>query len=180
MGEENAAVSVVEPPWAAAGSLLMKKLEGPSLSRAFAVGLQSGPPLGPHNPNDQIVPERRPQMARPGLTLRRRVVALGLAFAAVLATTWGLGPSWAGQDPEDDQDEALNKQVNQPVPEGPRASFKKTTLPKEWVRSFRWRSIGPAGMGGRITAISVFEADPNVYWVASAGGGLTSRSRNLG
>ena len=35
------------------------------------------------------------------------------------------------------------------------------TLPDSWVKAFHWRNIGPANMSGRITAISVFEADPS-------------------
>ena len=42
----------------------------------------------------------------------------------------------------------------------------------------RWRSIGPANMGGRIVAISVFEADPCTWWVATAGGGLLKTMNN--
>jgi photosystem II stability/assembly factor-like uncharacterized protein len=45
-------------------------------------------------------------------------------------------------------------------------------IPQSWVSALAWRPIGPATMGGRITAISVFEADPTTYWVASASGGL--------
>ena len=52
------------------------------------------------------------------------------------------------------------------------------TLPDSWTKAFTWRSIGPANMGGRITAISVFEADPSTYWVATASGGLVKTSNN--
>src|SRR5437773_11829124 len=45
-------------------------------------------------------------------------------------------------------------------------------IPDDWVKALHWRSVGPAAMGGRITAISVFEADPSTYWVATASGGL--------
>ena len=38
-------------------------------------------------------------------------------------------------------------------------------IPDDWVKTLHWRCIGPASMGGRITAISVFEADPTTYWV---------------
>src|SRR4051812_23469359 len=51
-------------------------------------------------------------------------------------------------------------------------------LPADWVKALKWRSIGPAGMGGRITAISVFEADPSTYWVATASGGLLKTENN--
>src|SRR5213078_4741091 len=36
----------------------------------------------------------------------------------------------------------------------------------------------PATMGGRITAISVYEADPSTYWVATASGGLLKTINN--
>ncbi len=52
------------------------------------------------------------------------------------------------------------------------------TLPDSWTKAFTWRCIGPANMGGRITAISVFEADPSTYWVATASGGLVKTSNN--
>lgn len=53
------------------------------------------------------------------------------------------------------------------------------SLPEEWTKQFKWRSIGPANMSGRITAISVYEADPSTYWVASASGGLI-KTENCG
>jgi photosystem II stability/assembly factor-like uncharacterized protein len=45
-------------------------------------------------------------------------------------------------------------------------------LPEAWVKQLNWRPIGPATMGGRITALAVYEADPCTYWVATASGGL--------
>ena len=51
-------------------------------------------------------------------------------------------------------------------------------LPQDWVKSLHWRCIGPASMGGRITAFSVYEADPTTYWVATASGGLLKTSNN--
>jgi S1-C subfamily serine protease/photosystem II stability/assembly factor-like uncharacterized protein len=51
-------------------------------------------------------------------------------------------------------------------------------IPADWVKALTWRSIGPAAMGGRITAISVFEADPCVYWIATASGGLLKTVNN--
>ena len=52
------------------------------------------------------------------------------------------------------------------------------TMPDDWTKAFTWRSIGPANMGGRITAISVYEADPTTYWVATASGGLLKTTNN--
>lgn len=57
----------------------------------------------------------------------------------------------------------------------PAAAAKKTitpTLPPKWVDTFRWRCIGPVNMGGRITALAVYEKDPCVWWAATASGGL--------
>ena len=52
------------------------------------------------------------------------------------------------------------------------------TIPDDWIKSLNWRCIGPANMGGRITALSVFEADPSTYWVATASGGLVKTINN--
>jgi photosystem II stability/assembly factor-like uncharacterized protein len=52
------------------------------------------------------------------------------------------------------------------------------TLPADWVKAFTWRSIGPANMSGRITAIAVCETDPSTYWVATASGGLLKTTNN--
>lgn len=51
-------------------------------------------------------------------------------------------------------------------------------LPESWVSQFQWRSVGPATMGGRITSLAVFEADPTTYWVATASGGLLKTINN--
>ncbi len=51
-------------------------------------------------------------------------------------------------------------------------------LGSEWTRNLTWRSIGPANMAGRIVAISVFEADPSTYWIATASGGLLKTVNN--
>jgi photosystem II stability/assembly factor-like uncharacterized protein len=51
-------------------------------------------------------------------------------------------------------------------------------LPASWVKGLQWRCIGPAAMGGRIVALSVFEADPTTYWVATASGGLLRTINN--
>lgn len=51
-------------------------------------------------------------------------------------------------------------------------------LPPSWVSALKWRCIGPCTMGGRITAISVFEKDPSLYWVATASGGLLKTQNN--
>ena len=53
-----------------------------------------------------------------------------------------------------------------------KAQNAKPTLPDSWIKSFKWRSIGPAVMGGRITDVAVYEADPTIFWVSSASGGL--------
>ena len=51
-------------------------------------------------------------------------------------------------------------------------------IPAEWSKQMSWRSIGPASMGGRIVDVAVFEADPCVYWVATASGGLLKTENN--
>src|SRR5207248_2070354 len=52
------------------------------------------------------------------------------------------------------------------------------TIPDSWAKALQWRCIGPANMGGRIVAMSVFENDPCCYWIATASGGLLKTSNN--
>ncbi|MEW6747327.1 MAG: PDZ domain-containing protein [Planctomycetota bacterium] len=52
------------------------------------------------------------------------------------------------------------------------------TLDPAWVNQFAWRCVGPAVMGGRISAISVYEKDPSIYYVATASGGLLKTINN--
>ncbi len=51
-------------------------------------------------------------------------------------------------------------------------------LPAEWLKTMTWRNIGPATMGGRVIALSVYEADPSTWWVATASGGLLKTTNN--
>src|SRR4051812_38472172 len=37
-------------------------------------------------------------------------------------------------------------------------------IPAAWINKFQWRGIGPATMGGRVTAIAVYEADSTTFW----------------
>ena len=57
-------------------------------------------------------------------------------------------------------------------------SPRRCKLPAEWVDAFHWRCIGPAVMGGRITALAVYEQDPTIWWVATASGGLLKTTNN--
>jgi photosystem II stability/assembly factor-like uncharacterized protein len=60
-------------------------------------------------------------------------------------------------------------------PEASRAPLK---IEASWTDAFEWRCIGPANMGGRITDIAVYEADPTTYYVATASGGLLKTTNN--
>jgi S1-C subfamily serine protease/photosystem II stability/assembly factor-like uncharacterized protein len=84
-----------------------------------------------------------------------RTAVFSLAASAILAPAQEEGPA---SKPESTPSEAV--------------------MPAEWVKALKWRSIGPAGMGGRITAISVYEADPSTWWVATASGGLVKTTNN--
>lgn len=51
-------------------------------------------------------------------------------------------------------------------------------LSDEWLKALNWRSLGPANMGGRIVALSVYEKDPSLFYVATASGGLLKTVNN--
>ena len=46
------------------------------------------------------------------------------------------------------------------------------------LKNFRWRSIGPATMGGRIDDIAVVESDPYTFYVGFATGGIFKTANN--
>ena len=46
------------------------------------------------------------------------------------------------------------------------------------LRSFTWRSIGPANMGGRIDDIAVVESNPSTYYLGFATGGVWKTTNN--
>src|SRR5437016_1585002 len=98
-------------------------------------------------------------MARVRLSSRGMGASLVLALGLVLQTS-----SLPAEEPRDQQIADIEKQIQtlnkklaelrtttpitQPAtPEG--------TIPADWIKALSWRCIGPANMGGRITAISV-------------------------
>jgi photosystem II stability/assembly factor-like uncharacterized protein len=122
-----------------------------------------------------------------------RLRAFGVALLTVGLSALIAVPS-SGQAPGKDADPdtqitALEKQIadlqaklkdlKEPRSPMPRVVAEpEVGLPAAWANKFQWRSIGPATMGGRITSIAVFEADPTTYWVASASGGLLKTTNN--
>lgn len=54
----------------------------------------------------------------------------------------------------------------------------RPSLPQSWADAIDWRSIGPANMSGRITALAVVDSDPSMWWAASASGGLLKTTNN--
>ena len=51
-------------------------------------------------------------------------------------------------------------------------------LDSSTVAAFRWRSIGPANMGGRITDIEVDPHNSKIFYVATAAGGIWKTINN--
>jgi len=117
------------------------------------------------------------------------MMRIGVAWrwlTVVLVLAAGIGLSH-GQDKTPEQKladvekeiQALNKKL-----EELKAGFAATpvgddgAIPAAWIKALTWRSIGPANMGGRITALAVFEGDPSTYWVATASGGLVKTINN--
>ena len=46
------------------------------------------------------------------------------------------------------------------------------------LQTFRWRSIGPASMGGRIDDIEAVESNPSVFYLGFATGGIWKTTNN--
>jgi photosystem II stability/assembly factor-like uncharacterized protein len=105
----------------------------------------------------------------------------GLIVAGLLAATGVRAQDRPQGESRQQQIDALRKQIDELSKKldelskaGPEATEepKATPMPEGWLSRLRWRPIGPANMGGRISAISVYEADPCIFWVATASGGL--------
>jgi photosystem II stability/assembly factor-like uncharacterized protein len=93
------------------------------------------------------------------------VLLVGLAAGLLWPSGWSRNEAAAPARPK-----AKAAKPAHPEPDG--------SLPADWIKPLTWRSIGPASMGGRITAFSVYEADPSTYWVATASGGLLKTANN--
>jgi photosystem II stability/assembly factor-like uncharacterized protein len=72
----------------------------------------------------------------------------------------------------------LNKKLTELRKTEPVPTPTADAIPDEWIKTFKWRCIGPASMGGRIVGFSVYEADPCIYWIATASGGLLKTTNN--
>ena len=59
------------------------------------------------------------------------------------------------------------------------AMVQSQQIDMEKLKGFKPRSIGPAGMSGRITAVDVVNEHPNIIYVGAASGGVW-RSENEG
>ncbi len=112
----------------------------------------------------------------------RLVFVLGLGLAVMLpAASVAQDPSKGGPSRQQQIDD-LQKQIQELEKKlqvlRSQATLPDGTIPDEWIKSLSWRCIGPGTMGGRITALAVFEADPSTYWVATASGGLLKTVNN--
>src|SRR6266540_2535191 len=89
-----------------------------------------------------------------------RSAAFALAMAALALAGLAVRPEAQGQAPAATLSPPIN-QSSDPL-----------------LQSFRFRSIGPASMGGRIDDIAVSESDPNVIYVGYAVGGVFKSENN--
>ncbi|MFM8274606.1 MAG: WD40/YVTN/BNR-like repeat-containing protein, partial [Gemmata sp.] len=117
----------------------------------------------------------------PTLTARR--AAFGLLAALIF-----LFPGVARSDDEDDKLKKEIADVERQILElkkrldelrrGPQPAPAANTVPEAVIGKLNWRNIGPANMGGRVTAVAVVESDPTTYYVATASGGLLKTVNN--
>ena len=121
-----------------------------------------------------------------GQPVTARVPSLlsAVAVASLLAgSVYGQEKQPSSEQQIKDQIELLNKKLKEleaapkaaAAPTGPAAQGK---LDPAWIGALNWRCLGPAAMGGRVVAFSVYEADPSTYWVATASGGLLKTVNN--
>ena len=120
------------------------------------------------------------------LRLSPRLLLCGLLAAGLIASLAGRSFSEEANEARARQIAELEKQISdlqkklaalRSNGDTVAAAGQGTLLPT-MIKPLTWRCIGPAAMGGRIIALSVFEADPSTYWVATASGGLLKTTNN--
>src|SRR5262245_159582 len=57
-------------------------------------------------------------------------------------------------------------------PGKPAEAAKSPAFDPLWLKGLKWRSIGPAAMGGRIVDLMINPQDPSTYYVITATGGI--------
>lgn len=104
--------------------------------------------------------------------------------AAITLGVAALTPGFADTSPGDPRVADIEKQIaelQKKLAELKKADAPPATdggLPQSWAAAVKWRSIGPATMGGRVTALSVCDSDPSTWWIATASGGLLKTDNN--
>ena len=106
------------------------------------------------------------------MTLRSSISLASCVFACVLTIFSTVEPVFAQQRGARQRG---SQQRNAQQRENNRAT---ASLPESVSEQIKFRSIGPANMGGRITAIAVYESDPSTWWAATASGGLLKTTNN--
>ncbi len=96
---------------------------------------------------------------------------IGWMLTALLAA--GLARSTPAQGDDTGDDRTDRGRVSVPTP-----TNVPSVVPESWTTPLEWRSIGPANMGGRITAVAVSSQDPSRWWAATASGGLLFTANN--
>ena len=61
---------------------------------------------------------------------------------------------------------------------GDKAKPKEAKLPAKYLAPFKWRSIGPANMAGRVTDVDVVLNNPSTYYIGTGGGGVHKTVNN--
>jgi hypothetical protein len=105
----------------------------------------------------------------------RAFVLSGLALGLAVLFAGSLGAQ-APQTPARPAQPAAAQAPPQPQAPPALPPINESTDP--WLRPFRWRSIGPANMGGRIDDITVVESNPSTYYVGYATGGIFKTENN--
>ena len=110
---------------------------------------------------------------------------LGLVaiFAALYVTPTPADSPPAGESAEV---EAIQKQMAElqkkldalKLAKTPAATSPDGMLPESVSSHFSWRNVGPANMGGRVTALALVEKEPTTYYVATGAGGLLKTTNN--
>lgn len=113
--------------------------------------------------SEKLMPDSRPAIAR--------LFAIAILFSSFVPATQSIA-----------QESSNRQTAKQSQADAKKQTAKKAKIQPALAQSIAdqttWRSVGPANMGGRITAITVYEKDPSIWWAATASGGLLKTTNN--
>ena len=121
----------------------------------------------------------------------QRLWAVAAVLTVVATPLASQNPPAPPQPPPSSTDTSAAKRAQRPLPRPQRQAPTNVTLTtgvpsgggitldSTLLAGFRWRSIGPANMAGRVSSVAGIPSPSRTFFVAAAAGGIDRKSTRL-